>query len=246
MTIVGRGVVHTRSAQSSGATEVRRRAVIDAVNRRTAIFAAGLAVVIAAGYGIYVWQHNRPPFEAVDIHPVAVVEPLEDSAKDRVHYLQPGGPELVGGEGHQMLRGEVTWKVLPGLSSNWHEDGWFEIVIVDKRSNLKPSYVVGTSASGLNVVSGDDGVLIRVAEKYPWLRGAGGVKVGENRWHAGGLTLATAPAAGSVQFLAHFPQIEGEERRYLASAPIAQSDILIALVFIGSDRQVYWAERLYG
>ncbi|WP_144118421.1 hypothetical protein [Catellatospora sichuanensis] len=145
-----------------------------------------------------------------------------------------------------MLRGEVTWKVLPGLSSDWDEDGWFEIVILDKRSELKPSYVVGTSASGLDVSPGGAGVLVRVAEKYSWLRGAGGTKVGENTWRSNGYTLATAPAAGSVKFLAHFPQIKAEERRSVASAPIAQSDIVIALVFIGSDRQVYWAARLYG
>jgi hypothetical protein len=96
------------------------------------------------------------------------------------------------------------------------------------------------------VDTGSDGVLNRVAEEYSWLRGAGDIRVSRNNWRSGGDTLATAPAAGSVKFLAHFPRIEGEERRFLASAPIAQSDILIALVFIGSDRQVYWAARLYG
>ncbi len=77
------------------AYQMQRCAVIDAVNRRTALVAGSLALVIAAGYGIYDWWHNRPPFEAADIQPVAIVEPLEDSAHNRIHYLEPGGPELV-------------------------------------------------------------------------------------------------------------------------------------------------------
>jgi hypothetical protein len=216
------------------------------VNRRTLFSAAGLAVVSAAGYGIDVWEHNRPPFEIADIQPVAVVEPLEVSAENRIHYLQQGGPELVGGEGHMMLRGKVSWKVPAGASPDWHEDGWFEIIVLDKRSNLKPPTITAISASGLDVASGGDGVLNRVAERYSWLRGAGDIKLDDNNWRSGGDALSTSPAAGSVTFLAQFPQVPDEERQFLASAPIAQSDILVALVFIGPDRQVYWAARLYG
>lgn len=200
-----------------------------------------------AGYGIYARLHNRPHFEIADIQPVAVVESLEDSAEGRYHHVQPGDPMgLLGGEGHQMLHGEISWRVPPGLNPKWNEGGWFEIVILDNRSHLKPGYVMGVSASGENVVSGGDGVLNKVAEQYPWLRGAGDIKIGEHEWREGGLTLATATTAGSVRFLADFAPIEGDDLRFLASAPIRLSDILIALIYIGPDRQVFWAARLYG
>ena len=30
------------------------------------------------------------------------------------------------------------------------------------------------------------------------------------------------------------------------AAPVALSDLLVGLVYIGPDRQVFWAQRLYG
>ena len=32
----------------------------------------------------------------------------------------------------------------------------------------------------------------------------------------------------------------------MATAPVTMSDLLLGLVFVGPDRQVFWAQRLVG
>jgi hypothetical protein len=43
-----------------------------------------------------------------------------------------------------------------------------------------------------------------------------------------------------LTFAAHFPSAAE------AKAPVGVSDLLLAMVYVGSDRQVYWAQRLQG
>jgi hypothetical protein len=52
----------------------------------------------------------------------------------------------------------------------------------------------------------------------------------------------------SIRFVAVFPASDPEDpdADLHASAPIDVSDLLVGLVFVGNDDQVYWAQQLYG
>ncbi|MEU8003108.1 hypothetical protein AB0B66_18275 [Catellatospora sp. NPDC049111] len=204
-----------------------------------------VAVIAAAGYGGYRWWHERPPYgpEVPAFAATAEQLPSGDGQELRHH-----GHTVFVRKDEMAISGSITWRPPAGRGSDWDEDGWFMIFVVDKRVDLMPPRVWGTSPSGLEVVSGGDGVQNRIAEKYPWLRGAGDIKTDENTWRDGGMTLATTPAAGEVDFIAMFPPIPVGDpaRRFVAAAPVTLSDIMIAVAFVGPDRQVYWAERVYG
>jgi hypothetical protein len=77
---------------------------------------------------------------------------------------------------------------------------------------------------------------------------AGDVRVDADAWRSAGITASIPPAAAQVTFIAAFPRLEHDdpEIRFIASAPVELSDLLVALVFIGPDDQLYWAARLYG
>lgn len=204
-----------------------------------------VAVLAAAGYGGYRWWHERPPYGPEALEFAATAEQLPPGERSDSDYH---GVKYHLGEGWAAVGGRITWRPPAGSSADWDEDGWFMIFVVDKRVDLMPPQAWGVSPSGHRVVSGGDGVQNRIAEKYAWLRGAGNIKVGDDTWRDGGTTLSTTPAAGGFDFVAMFPPIpDGDpERRFLAAAPITLSDIMIAVAFVGPDRQVYWAERVFG
>jgi hypothetical protein len=95
---------------------------------------------------------------------------------------------------------------------------------------------------------GSAGADNRVAERYAWLRGAGHVKVGDNEWRSNGSGLHVSDEKASpLTFVALFPYLEEPDPQLtIATAPVAMSDLLLALVYMGPDGQVYWARRLQG
>jgi hypothetical protein len=204
-----------------------------------------LVVLLAAGFVVYRWWHERPPYgpEALGLTSVLEMLPsgkqLEDEYRGLTYY-----PD----EKSTLIGGRISWQPRPGSSGDWSDGGWFMIFLVDKRVDLKPPQISGASTSGHEVLSGGAGVQNRVAEEYPWLRGAGDIKTGDRTSRSGGSALSTSPATGEITFVAVFPQMPDDdpERRFLAAAPIALSDVMIALAYIGPDRQIYWATRLYG
>ncbi|MEE3918298.1 hypothetical protein V2I01_05775 [Micromonospora sp. BRA006-A] len=53
--------------------------------------------------------------------------------------------------------------------------------------------------------------------------------------------------ASPVTFVALFPYAEKPDpETSTATAPVQMSDLLLALVYMGSDGQAYWAQRLQG
>ncbi|GAB4059024.1 hypothetical protein [Catellatospora paridis] len=216
------------------------------MSRGRKIFAVVLAaVLVATGFGGYRWWHERPPYGPEALEFAATAEQLPSGGRPGSEYH---GVKYHSGEGSAAVGGRITWRPPTGRGADWSEDGWFMIFVVDRRVDLMPSWVWGVSTSGHEVVSGGDGVQNRIAKKYPWLRGAGDIQIDDDTWRDGGMALATTPAAGGFDFVAMFSPIpDGDpERRFLAAAPIALSDIMIAVAFVGPDRQVYWAERVYG
>jgi hypothetical protein len=207
--------------------------------RRSWILLAGVAaaLVLVSGTVFYRWWHNRPPFGPDDIRATATLQLFETAQAQKVYYLGVGGVELLADPGAQMVRGGVTWKP-PRVAAG----GWFTLLLIDKRIQRKPPQISGAAPSGSRVSN-------RVAERYPWLRGAGDIIEGPDTARSGGMSLTFSPDAADVSFLALFPPLDKRAPLYqsdYATAPVRLDNLLLALVFIGPDRQVYWAQRLYG
>jgi hypothetical protein len=98
------------------------------------------------------------------------------------------------------------------------------------------------------VAIGSHGDLRKAADRHPWLRGIAGHEV-DGGWQNGGSSLSVAAAdATPLTFVALFPAGERlhQPEQAFATAPIAISDLMVALISMGPDGQFYWAHRLLG
>ncbi|WP_236647775.1 MULTISPECIES: hypothetical protein [Micromonospora] len=141
------------------------------------------------------------------------------------------------------MLGRISWQDPPKPL----DGGSFAIFLIDKRTHHKPE-VIAVSAPQEAVGLGSAGVDNKIEERYPWLRGAGSLKVRDNEWRDNGGRLGVADEnASPLTFVALFPYLEKPDREpTIATAPVAMSDLLLALVYMGPDGQVYWAQRLQG
>ncbi|WP_232233896.1 hypothetical protein [Micromonospora chokoriensis] len=150
---------------------------------------------------------------------------------------------LASDERDQLVLGRVAWQPPPEPL----DGGYFAVFLIDKRTNRKPNDF-GVSAPQEAVSLGSAGVENRIAERYAWLRGAGDVKVGDHEWRSNGNRLGVFDETASpLTFVARFPYLADAARKpTIATAPVGMSDLLLALVYLGPDGQVYWAQRLQG
>lgn len=217
------------------------------MNRRRVAAAIAVVVMAVAGVAAVRWWHDRPPFDPDVINASVTVDMLGvgTSGQERERFYD--GLAYLPSPGYAFVGGHLRWTPPPNAATDW-SDGWFVFLVIDKRVHLKPTMVMGRSESAVEVVQGNDGVLNRVPEKYSWLRGAGDVRTGENTWMSSTSTVMTSPAGGPITFVATFPPQEPDATRppSFATAPVTRDDLLMALVFIGQSRQVYWAQRLFG
>lgn len=201
-------------------------------------------IVGVAAAGAYVgarWWHQRAPYDPAVLAASATLEFVTYDVAQAA--MDEGIHAAVPQPGRQHVLGRVTWRKPPKPLAG----GWFEILVIDQRTHTKPvSFSV--SSPRVDAVSiGSDFVLYDVERKYAWLRGAGPIQVGDS-WRDNGDSLSVSDEAASpVTFVALFPVApEHSPPGGLgwATAPVAVSDLLVAMVHIGPDRQVYWAQRL--
>ncbi|MEV6601724.1 hypothetical protein AB0M36_33450 [Actinoplanes sp. NPDC051346] len=109
-----------------------------------------------------------------------------------------------------------------------------------------PGFIGATSARPDAVSSGSDGALDIAQERYPWLRGIGPREINGSFWTAGdALTVSSVDASPVTFVFVLHPERDGTPPGHaVATAPAAVSDLLIALINVGPDGQVYWAQRL--
>ena len=98
------------------------------------------------------------------------------------------------------------------------------------------------------VAAGSDGTLDAIAERYSWLPGAGSRQDDSGRYNPGSVVYVTDAEASPVTLVALFPAVTADMPRpdHVATAPVAVSDLLLALAFVGPHGQIYWAQRLVG
>uniref|UniRef100_UPI0019084FCC hypothetical protein n=1 Tax=Micromonospora coerulea TaxID=47856 RepID=UPI0019084FCC len=153
-------------------------------------------------------------------------------------------PAPVSNGRDQLVLGRVSWRTPPKPL----DGGYFAIFLIEKRTNRKAGSFSASSPRQEAIGAGSAGVENKIPERYPWLKGAGDVKEGNTWWSYGSRLAVSDGDASPLTFVAPFPYLEGPQRAAAraATAPVAMSDLLLALVYMGSDGQVYWAQRLQG
>ncbi|WP_245666407.1 MULTISPECIES: hypothetical protein [Micromonospora] len=207
---------------------------------RRAACAAVVLVVAVATVGGWRWWHQRPPYGPEALH---LSSSLKFVSYDEAQAaLGPAYQAPVASDGDQLVMGRVSWQTPPAPL----DGGYFALFLIDKRTDYKPP-VFGVSAPQRSVGMGSAGVENRIPDRYPWLRGAGHIRVGDG-WLSAGTRLAIGDVGASpVTFVALFPHLDRPLRDLpMASAPVTLPDLLLALVYMGPDGQVYWAQRLQG
>lgn len=199
-------------------------------------------VLLLAGVGgvtAWPWWHGRPPYAPEMLHARATLRLVDQATADAA--LQPVNAE-VAGEGDQVFLGRVSWTHPPGPQRN----NSFRIVVLDKRSHLMPGFIAATSARPDDVGTGSDGSLDIAEKRYPWLQGVGARKVNGSYWTSGTAVFVSAVNASPVTFqvVLHPARPQTSLENAVPTAPASVADLLIALISVGPDGQVYWAERL--
>jgi hypothetical protein len=96
------------------------------------------------------------------------------------------------------------------------------------RSRYRAESIWGTGPDPGKVAQGWDGAVSAGIGRHSWLSDYRSIL------HSGGVFMTT-DTPGPVEFVAMIPP---------SVAPVAVSDLTVSLVFLGSDRHVFWAQRL--
>lgn len=205
-------------------------------------------VVIAAltlgvgGYVTWRWLHFRAPYGPTDLAASATLEMISYPTAVRILGPEVNAPLAEGDD--QLVLGRVNWRI----PAEPQPGGGFWIVLLDKRTRLKPAAFGVTSPRQTAVGIGGDSVLDAAVRRYSWLDGAGTRQIDDLWWSTGNAIYVDGADASPVTFVALFPAV-GEPmspKHAVATAPVSIPDLLVALICIGADRQVYWAQRLHG
>ena len=125
-----------------------------------------LAAVGVAGDAGWRWWHNQAPYGPQQM---AARASLEFGTYEQARAaLGPQTNAPYPGPGDQLVLGRVSWQT----EKTRIHGGEFAIVLVDKRSSLKPE-VFGVTAGSGRVGIGADSSLQTAAEHYSWLHGTG-------------------------------------------------------------------------
>ena len=151
------------------------------------------------------------------------------------------GNAMVGGDNDQIFLGRVTWTRPPRTKV----DSTLRIVILDKRSHLTPGWIALKSDRQDEVGSGWDGSLDAATERYSWLHGFG-TRQPDGSYGGAGTFITSSLDASPVTFQTVFRSARPgtPPNPAVATAPAAVTDLMIVLIGVGPDGQVYWAHRL--
>lgn len=212
------------------------------MTRRWWVACAAVIVVVSGAAVAWRWWHDRAPFGPEAIAPTASLELTSyDEAQRRL------GADVFApyaGPGDQLVLGQVSWRPPPQRLAGGH----LTILLIDKRTDLMPAFISVASSRQAAVGTGSDGTLDVIADRYPWLRAAKSRYDGSGRYTSGHVVYVTDAEASPLTLVALFPAANENVpvQPPVATAPVALSDLLLAMAFVGPDRQIYWAQRLLG
>lgn len=222
------------------------------MKRRRARQALAVALVVVMALGAnagWRWWHNQAPFgpEALSLKSSLEVVGFTESREalgEPVHYAPSMEPKV------QLVLGRVSWQRPPEPL-----DGSLMVVLIDKRANRLPAIIeVRQNRPRIRdypdpAAVGSSWIQNKIAQRYPWLSGMADRKTGQDTWFSDGSVVWVDEQEGSpLTFAARFPEAQTHSRTPTAARgePVAISDMLLAVVCLGSDDQIYWAHRLQG
>ena len=210
------------------------------MRRRAGLILGAVILLVAAG-GIVGWRrwHHQAPYGPSALGATATLRLVDQTTADAA--MSPVNAEHAG-DGDQIFLGRVSWARPPAV----HADGSFRVVILDKRTHRMPGFISVTSARPTDVGAGSDGPLSVAEKRYSWLQGIGPREMNGSFWTAGDAITVASVDASPVTFVAvlHPARLGTAPEHAVANAPAAVGDLLVALIDVGSDGQVYWAQRL--
>ncbi|GIH19557.1 hypothetical protein [Rugosimonospora africana] len=205
---------------------------------RTWIVFAIAASLVASAVLVQRWWHNRPPYAATALHASAELHPVTEDQAQALLGPTVNAPRI--GAGDQLIAGTVRWRKAPTSTGN------LLLYLIDEGKHRKPPFI---GVDPLRASLGTSSVDTKVANRYPWLQGAGMVYKDGSWWESGEeLEVAMSSGVTSVTFVAVFPSADSRDRNrdLYATTPVDVSRLLVGVVLTGDDDQIYWAQRLHG
>ena len=152
---------------------------------------------------------------------------------------------MAGEIGDQLVLGRVSWRTPPQPQKG----GSFLVTVLDKRTHLKAGILTVTSPRPHDVGLGSQGDLQRAADRYPVASGDRRPRGGRHVAGAGRIGVRVYGGRDTPHVRRHLPAAHADPPRPWQGVPtaaVALSDLLVVLVNVGPDGQIYWAERLLG
>lgn len=209
--------------------------------KRGAALTVGVVLVLVGGGAMAGgrWWHGRPPYGPEALHAQATLQLVNQATADAA--LRPVNAEKAE-SGDQIFLVRVAWSQPP----HPQKDNSFRIILLDKRSHLMPGFIAVTSARPDDVGVGSDGSLNVAEKRYPWLQGVGARKINGSYRSSGSAVFVSSVDTSPVTFqtVLHPAQPETPPENAVPTAPATVADLLIALISVGPESQVYWAQRL--
>lgn len=198
------------------------------------------------------WLRKDPPYTGASLAASATIA-LTDNQNLPLVLKEYGASEdiaIQANPGDQLVVGRVSWTKPPKPLNG----GWYGILLIDKDSGLKPPVMSATGPYPDQIRIGSDPVFNIASERYPWLRGAGDTRAANGSYLSSSEAVQVYKDEGPITFVALFPAVGSPDDRsssraspaVFARAPVTLPELLVALVYVGPDRQIYWAERLFG
>lgn len=189
-----------------------------------------VAALVAAslGWAGYAWWHDRPPYSAAAVHATATLR-----FTDERHFTQDAG--ALGVTGLQRLLpqadrrqfvGRVDYTTPAGAGAG----GTYYVFAVDKRRNQVVEQLYDADGSGWGSLQSS------LAARYPWLSATAPTVTDAGVSYRGASVSRPADAPGPLTFTGSIPD----------AAESSPADLMVVLVLVGPDRQIYWANRVSG
>jgi hypothetical protein len=178
--------------------------------------------VATAGYFGWQWWHNHPPYQPSAVQAAATIRftDQEHADQDLSAYHAVGLQKVIGNAGDQTLIGRLTLRRPAAASA---EDTYY-VVLIDRGRNC--------DVNGIFTVDGNgwDGRLDVLPDRYPWLFALRPEDQGDG-FEISPSAIVVAADQTSATFAAVIPD----------GAGITTNDLLMAIILMGPDGQIYWA-----
>lgn len=180
----------------------------------------GVVLVLATIGGVagWRWWQGRAPYGPSVLAARGTLEFTDQETANAA--LVPVNAMHAEGADDRIVLGRVSWTRPPQPQ----KDGSLRIVLMDRRTGDLPNFISVTAAQPDRVFTGMDSALEIARSRYPWL--------GDGDIWSGSVVTVSSLDVSPVTF------------QTVWRSPIELENLLVAVICVGPDGQVYWAQRL--